>query len=229
MEINRVISLQFAIFYTPQGEKPENVAKKVEEAMPETLNSGMTINSINVTDSYGVQISTDLPSASVGSLDGKYTANFSELRADLIINYRAGETIGESLVEFLPKVEKFYEIILNVKGVTRFGLVGSYIFSHPKPINALADKYYKNLPDNIRELDVRYSKRFIEGEFLLNDTVQISDTNYQEIDGTFTRGLAITRDLNNVPNAAFSHHDIIDIKSIIQNKFNHQSLEELIL
>lgn len=207
--MTKIISLQFALFFTSVSERPDRDFGDVNEKMLNIFDAMPTMRSIP----KELPLPPDIPLITYQSELGDYVCNVSRSRIDFIRNglSKDGDS-DKTLKDFNVKVAAFISYVLSRRSANRFGLVCTFFVDDQAPVSTLLAKYFKDGFDHVEELSIRYNhKKEIEGR-KINDVINLSAAT--EVDETGSReGLLIQRDLNSDP-AQTEDYDLETLQAI---------------
>lgn len=224
MSKERLIQLQFALFFDSLENRPDKLIHKVDEALEGIFNEMPTIVPVPS------EAPPEIPSVTMNSSNGVYVCNIARSRIDFIINaINTGDSISVSVDNFINKIQPFSEAIFSTKNIVRFGFVGRYIFKHTDPINKIQSKYLKQDLGELEEINLRYNKRFESNNMTFNDIVEISKGTITENNGSPQNGVVVMRDFNNIPVGSLRLVDMMSVIKLNENKFKLSGISELVL
>jgi hypothetical protein len=193
--MTKIISLQFALFFTSVSERPDLDFGDLNEKMLNLYDAMPTMRSFP----KDLPLPPDIPLITYQSELGDYVCNISRSRIDFIrSSLGKGGDSERMMKDFNVKVAAFIKYVLSKRSANRFGLVCSFFVDDVAPVSTLLEKYFKPGFEHVEELSIRFNhKKEIEGR-RINDVISLSAAT--EIDEAESReGLLIQRDLNSDP------------------------------
>lgn len=223
MTNERVIQLQFALFFENKVKRPDKFIYNIDEAFEGVFDKMPTIVPIPE------DAPPEIPRVTMQSSDGAYVCNISINRIDFVMNgTNSGDSISVTLEKFLKKVRIFAQVVFDSIRITRFGFVGRYFIGQKNPVNRIQSKYFKNDIGEVSEIGIRFNKRFKMNDITCNDNIEISQGSVIELNGPQEDGIMINRDMNNVPKGLLQLEDILSILKYRQDNFKLSGILELI-
>jgi hypothetical protein len=121
MSKEKLIQLQFALFYEAIENRPDRLIGKIDEALDGIFDEMPTILPIPA------DAPPEIPSVIMRSSSGIYGCNISKTRIDFIVNYiNSGDSMSVQLEKFIKKIRPFSAAVFSHKSISRFGVVGKY-------------------------------------------------------------------------------------------------------
>ena len=223
MSKERLLQLQFALFFKSIENRPDKLISKVDAAMGDLFDQMPNMMPLPQ------EAPPEIPRVTMRSSDGIYVCNISKNRIDFIGNYiTSGSSVATNLEDFIEKIYSFSEAIFKDKSIIRFGFIEQYFLEHSNGVDKIKSKYLKLELGNLEELSLRYNQVFVSGSLEMNDIVEISKGSIFISGVTQKEGIIIQRDFNNKPLEVIT---IEDMKSVIDsniNKFKTSGIRELI-
>lgn len=222
MSNEKLIQLQFALFFANLDNRPDKFINKIDDAL-DVFDQMPTI--VQIPDDAPAEI----PRVTMQSSNGLFICNISQNRIDLIMNcVQTGDSIAVSLDQFIKKVIIFSEVVFNTKNIVRFGFVGRYFIRHANPIKKIQTKYFKNDLGDLSDIGLKFNKLFIENNLNYNDLVEINQGSAIENNGPQQVGIMLVRDMNNVPVGQLRMEDMLHVINKYVDKFKLSGISELI-
>lgn len=220
----RLISLQFALFFRDLVNRPDLEFKDLNESL---------LNIFDAMPTYipmPPEIPNEVPLVMLRSESNEYTCNISRSRIDLHVQRLDYKKDNDKLIiDFNSKVKALITYILNKKDVIRFGMVSRYFHESNNAVDDIKKKYFKDSIGEVAELSLRYNKRDIKFEWIINDMIDITAAEIV-IDGVVKSGVFIQRDINNTQkeDQKLSLELLSKISQAYAPHINEQSIKELL-
>jgi len=190
----KIISLQFALFFKDVVDRPDIEFKSINDKLMNIFDGVPTIFPIPK------ELPNDVPNVKLTSEKNKYVCNIARSRIDLIQKRVSGEkSNSEMLKDFNAKVNGFSRYVIDKQEISRFGVIARYFFEEKEAIDKIQSRYFKDLPDNMSELSLRYNANSKFENFKINDIIEISSSAVSTDNGV-KEGILVHRDINNTPN-----------------------------
>lgn len=223
MSKERLLQLQFALFFKSIENRPDKLISKVDAAMGDLFDQMPNMMPLPQ------EAPPEIPRVTMQSSDGIYICNISKNRIDFIGHYiTSGSSVATNLEDFIEKIYSFSEAIFKDRSIIRFGFIEQYFLEHSNAVDKIKSKYLKLELGNLEELSFRYNQVFVSDRLEMNDIVEISKGSIFISGVTQKEGIIIQRDFNNKPLEVIT---IEDMKSVIdsnKNKFKTSGIRELI-
>jgi hypothetical protein len=223
MSKERLMQLQFALFFDNVDNRPDKLISKIDEALDGVFDQIPTILPIPS------DAPPEIPRVNMVSSNGVYLCNIAKNRIDFIVNYmNSGNSVTVNLENFIKMVHAFSETIFRYKNIVRFGFVGRYFINDNDPVNKIQSKYLKREIGDLHEISIRYNKRFERDGLVLNDVIEINQGNIVDNGIVSQVGISVQRDINNVPVDSLNFEKVMSIVSSCENKFKLSAIMELL-
>lgn len=223
MTNDKLIQLQFALFFESIEKRPDKFISKIDDALEDLFDQMPTI--VPLPD----EAPPEIPRVTMQSSDGVYICNISKNRIDFVMNcIGSRNSISVILEDFINKIQPFAEGVFQSKNIIRFGFVGRYFLKESNPIKKIQLKYFKGNLGNLSELALKFNKRFEKNNLKLNDLVEISKGTVVENNMPEQEGIMINRDMNNIPTGLLRLEDMMSIIISKKDSFNLSGIQELI-
>lgn len=223
MAKEKLIQLQFALFYDTPENRPDKLINKIDEALDGIFDEMPTILPIPA------EAPPEIPSVIMRSSNGIYGCNIAKTRIDFIVNYtNSGDSVSIQIEKFIKKIRPFSAAVFSHKTISRFGIVGKYFFKESSPTNKIQRKYLKKDLGDLEELTIRFNKRFESNSLTVNDVIDISKGSIQENGKSQQFGIVIQRDMNNIPVDILNIEDVISIVVDRSKSFSLSGISELV-
>lgn len=189
----KLIQLQFALFFHETELRPDRFIPKIESVFDELFDQIPTILPIPP------DAPAEIPVVILNSGDNKYACNISRSRIDFIVNTSNFDVNTNVEVDnFIEKLRPFASMMFGLRKINRFGLIGHYFCKTDNPIKQIQTKFLKNDIGSLQELNLRYNKKFKSSGFDFNHLIEVGQSN-QFVNEEMVEGIFIQRDINNVP------------------------------
>ncbi|PIC56263.1 hypothetical protein CSV80_15650 [Sporosarcina sp. P12(2017)] len=223
MTNEKLLQLQFALFFTTNENRPDKLITKVDNAFGELFDQ--MPNMINLPSDAPLE----LPRITMQSSDGIYACNIGINRIDFIGHYiDSGSSVTVNVQDFIKKVYLLSSEIFADREIIRFGLVGQYFIESASAVEKITTKYLNIDIENLEEINIRFNKNFINGGLTMNDVVEISKGSVTIANISQKDGILIQRDINNKPTKVLEFNEMKSIIESNESKLLLSGIRELI-
>ena len=223
MTKEKLLQLQFALFFKSMENRPDKLINKVDEALEDLFDQMPNMLPLPP------DAPAEIPRVTMQSTDEMYVCNISKNRIDFIGHYiNSGSSVTANLDDFITKIFSLSEAIFNGKAVNRFGFVEHYFIENRDAVGMLKSKYFKYDFGDLEELNLRYNKPFTAGNLEINDVIEISKGNVSNTNGAQKEGIIILRDMNNKPTDNLTLEDMKNVIEGNKSKFISSGMRGLI-
>ncbi|MFE3973273.1 MULTISPECIES: hypothetical protein [unclassified Peribacillus] len=224
MSKEKLIQLQFALFFEEMDNRPDKFINKIDEALDGVFDQMPTILPIPA------DAPPEIPSVTMQSSNGLYVCNIAKNRIDFVMNcINSGDSASVIFENFISKIRLFSNVVFGSKNIIRFGFIGRYFYKRNDPAKVIQSKYFKDDLGELEEINLRFNKRFESNDLSFNDVVEISKGSVSENNGPEQYGIVIQRDMNNIPVVSLQKEDMLSVIKSREDNFKLSGISELVL
>ena len=155
----KIISLQFALFFRNNIERPDTEFKNINEEMMNIFDGIPTILPIPK------ELPPEIPRVTQRSSSNEYTCNIAKSRIDLLFQRINNEKSNATILnDFNAKVISFINYVLKKQKIERFGIISRYFHEDLEDIKTIKNKYFKNSIGDILRWRYHRTKPTIQQE-----------------------------------------------------------------